>query len=64
LATNCTEAIAVVEAEHRQHAVVDSAHPQPAGVVAGTAHDRDDLLDRRWIGRVAQSLVAWRATAR
>jgi hypothetical protein len=35
---------------------------QPAAVdgVAGAAHDRDDLLDRRRVGGVAGSLVARR----
>jgi len=28
--------------------------------VAGGAHDRDDLLDRRWVGGVADPLVARR----
>jgi len=28
--------------------------------VAGRAHDRDDLLDGRRVGRIAASLVAWR----
>jgi hypothetical protein len=28
--------------------------------VTGRAHDRDDLLDGRRVGRVAASLVAWR----
>jgi hypothetical protein len=37
--------------------------PQAGAVdaVAGLAHDRDDLLDRGRIGRVAQPLVARRA---
>jgi hypothetical protein len=30
---------------------------------AGAAHDRDELFDRRRIGRVPQALVAWRTTA-
>jgi hypothetical protein len=30
---------------------------------AGVAHDRDDLLDRRRIGRVAPTLVTRRATS-
>jgi hypothetical protein len=28
--------------------------------VAGRAHDRDDLLDGRRVGRIAASLVPWR----
>jgi len=28
--------------------------------VAGGAHDRDDLLDGRRVGRITASLVAWR----
>jgi hypothetical protein len=39
-----------------------AAHSEPFGVIAGAAHDRDDLLDRRWVGRVAQPLDTWRAT--
>jgi len=39
-----------------------SAHPSPGGVIAGAVHYRDDLLDRRWIGRITLPLVAWRAT--
>ena len=41
----------------------DDQPAQPLAVqrVAGGAHDRDDLLDRRRIGRVAHALVARRA---
>ena len=39
-----------------------AAQPAAVRVVAGRAHDRDDLLDLRRIGRVAQTLVARRAT--
>jgi hypothetical protein len=35
--------------------------PLAVGAIAGGAHDRDDLLDGRRIGRVAKSLVARRA---
>jgi hypothetical protein len=38
------------------------AQPAPVDAVAGVAHHRDDLLDRRRIGRVADPLVARRAT--
>jgi hypothetical protein len=31
--------------------------------VTGRAHNRDDLLDRRWVGRVLLALVAWRAAS-
>jgi hypothetical protein len=37
------------------------AQPAPVDAVAGVAHHRDDLLDRRRIGRVADPLVARRA---
>jgi len=40
-----------------------SAHPEAVGAIAGAAHDRDDLLNGRWVGGIAQSFVAWRATA-
>jgi hypothetical protein len=30
--------------------------------VAGGAHDGDDLFHLRWVGRIAQTLVAWCAT--
>jgi hypothetical protein len=30
--------------------------------VADDLHDRDDLRDGRWVGRIAQALVAWRTT--
>jgi hypothetical protein len=36
------------------------AQPAAVDAVAGAAHDGDDLLDRRWIRRVADPLVAWR----
>jgi hypothetical protein len=36
-----------------------STQPATVRVVAGGAHDRDDLLDLRRIGRLAQTLVAW-----
>jgi hypothetical protein len=39
-----------------------AAEPAAVWAVAGGAHDGDDLLDLRRIGRVAQSLVARRAT--
>ena len=31
-------------------------------VVSGSAHDGDDLLDLRRIGRIAQTLIAWSPT--
>jgi hypothetical protein len=37
--------------------------PQSVQRVAGAAHDRDQLLDGRRIGRVAQCFVAWRTPA-
>jgi hypothetical protein len=40
-----------------------AAQSEPFGVIARAAHDRDDFLDRRWVGRVEQALVTWRATA-
>jgi hypothetical protein len=38
------------------------AEPKAVAVVAGLAHDRDDLLHGRRVGGVAQSLVARRAS--
>ncbi|MGH2451846.1 MAG: hypothetical protein ACRDGE_11365 [Candidatus Limnocylindria bacterium] len=38
------------------------AQPTAVRVATGGAHDGDDLLDLRWIGRVVQTLVVWRAT--
>jgi hypothetical protein len=29
-------------------------------IMAGLAHHGDDLIDRRWVGRVALPLIAWR----
>jgi hypothetical protein len=37
------------------------ARMRAADTVAGLAHDRDDLLDRGRIGRVAEPHVAWLA---
>jgi hypothetical protein len=37
------------------------AQPQPVGLVANGAHDSDDLLARRRVGRVALPFVARRA---
>jgi hypothetical protein len=39
-----------------------SAQPAAVRVVTGGAHNGDDLLHLRWIGRVAQTLVARRST--
>jgi hypothetical protein len=39
------------------------AQPAPVDAVAGVAHHGDDLLDRRRIGRLADPLVARRATS-
>jgi hypothetical protein len=39
-----------------------AARSASVDAVAGAAHDRDDLLDRRWVGRVARPLVARRPT--
>jgi hypothetical protein len=36
-----------------------TAKPDSVGVIAGGAHDRDDLLDSRWIGGISQPFVAW-----
>jgi hypothetical protein len=38
------------------------AEPAAVGAVSGGAHDGDDFLDLRRIGRVAQTFVARRAT--
>ena len=38
------------------------AKPPTVQTVADDLHDRDDLRDRRWVGRIPQTLVAWRAT--
>jgi hypothetical protein len=37
-----------------------AAKPATVAPVAGGAHDRDDLLNGRRIGRIATSLVPWR----
>jgi SNARE associated Golgi protein len=37
------------------------AQPEPVAVLAGVAHHGDDLIDRRWVGGVANALVARRA---
>jgi hypothetical protein len=37
------------------------AKPPAVGTVADTSYHRDDLLDRRRVGRVLLALVAWRA---
>jgi hypothetical protein len=37
------------------------AQSPPVPVLAGEAHDRDDLLDRRRVGGVAHALVPWRS---
>jgi hypothetical protein len=39
-----------------------AAYPRAVNAVAGLAHHRHDLLDSRWVGRVAQSLVPGRAS--
>jgi hypothetical protein len=39
------------------------AKPVSVGTVTDCAHDSDDLLDGRWIGRVLLALVAWWAPA-
>ena len=41
----------------------ERARPEPVGRVAGCAHDSDHLWDGRRIGRVAETLVAWRPPA-
>jgi hypothetical protein len=38
------------------------AQPLPVAALAGGAHDRDDLLHLRWVGRVPAAFVARRAT--
>jgi hypothetical protein len=38
------------------------AKPATVQTVADDLHDRDDLRDGRWVGRIAQALVAWRTT--
>jgi hypothetical protein len=40
-----------------------AARPATVDAVAGTAHYRDDLLDRRRVGRIAHPLVARRAAS-
>jgi hypothetical protein len=38
------------------------SQPPAVAVVGGVTHDRHDLIDRRWVGRVAHALVArWAA---
>jgi hypothetical protein len=37
-----------------------AAQPATVDAVAGVAHHGDDLLDRRWVGGVAHTLVARR----
>jgi hypothetical protein len=44
--------------EHDDH----RAQPEPVAVIAGLAHDGDDLIDRRRVRRVADALVARRPT--
>jgi hypothetical protein len=38
------------------------AKPATVQTVADDLHDRDDLRDRRWVGRIPQALVASRTT--
>jgi hypothetical protein len=46
-----------------RHKITISPHSRrPVRTVTGGAHDGDDLLHLRWIGRIAQILVAGRAT--
>ncbi len=40
----------------------ERAEPDPVDIITCGAHDRDDLLDRRRIRRIAQALVVGRAT--
>ena len=35
-----------------------AAHPPTVPPVTGLAHDGDDLIDRRWVGRLARPLLA------
>jgi hypothetical protein len=45
--------------QHHDH----GAQANSFGALAGGAHDGDDLLDGRGIGRVPHALVAWRHAA-
>ena len=38
----------------------ERTEPDPVCIITRCAHDRDDLLDRRRIGRIAQALYAGR----
>src|SRR5436305_11666524 len=39
----------------------DAAQPKSVGAIAGRAHHRDDLLDGRRVGWIAQPFVPWRS---
>jgi len=39
------------------------AKPATVQTVADDLHDRDDLRESRWVGRIPETLVAWRTTA-
>jgi len=38
----------------------EAAQAATVAPVAGSAHDRDDLLDGRRVGRITASLIPWR----
>jgi hypothetical protein len=42
----------------RQSTTIIGAQPPTVSVVSGVAHDGDDLIDRRRVGGVVDSLVA------
>jgi hypothetical protein len=51
---------AVVDGDRSTSHDDQAAQPAAVDAVAGAAHDGHDLLDRRWIRRVAHPLVARR----
>ena len=51
----------LIRSPARHSTMISAAQPDPVGVIPGGAHDRDDLLDRRRVRRIAQTLVAGRA---
>ena len=61
LSNNTSASLILRPARHKT--TISPRTRSPSTPLPRLSHDRDDLLDRRWIGRIAATLVARRATA-
>src|SRR5437763_3094817 len=60
---SCSASASLIRSPARHSRTISATEAPTIGAVADRAHHRDDLLNRRWIGRVLLALVTRRAAS-